>query len=98
GLWTLDCCVGFHFSLPFRRCAYYDVILSAYYYKTQKEYIMNATALEQEYQRPALTHLSDEEELFRSSIREFAEGEVRPRVEKMEHEGKLDQDLIRQCF
>ena len=59
---------------------------------------MNATALEQEYQRPALTHLSDEEELFRSSIREFAEGEVRPRVEKMEHDGKLDPDLIAQCF
>ena len=59
---------------------------------------MNATALEQEYERPALTHLSDEEELFRSSIREFAEGEVRPRVEKMEHDGKLDKDLIDQCF
>ena len=59
---------------------------------------MNAAALEPEYQRPALTQLSDEEELFRSSIREFAEGEVRPRVEKMEHEGKLDQDLIEQCF
>src|SRR5690349_5554701 len=59
---------------------------------------MNAAALEQEYQRPALTQLSDEEELFRSSIREFAEGEIRPRVEKMEHEGKLDADLIAQCF
>lgn len=59
---------------------------------------MNATALEQEYQRPALTQLSEEEELFRSSIREFAEGEVRPRVEKMEHDGKLDKELIEQCF
>src|SRR5215203_5024977 len=66
--------------------------------KPKKEYIMNAAALEQEYQRPALTHLSDEEELFRSSIREFAEGEVRPRVEKMEHDAKLDKDLIEQCF
>ena len=59
---------------------------------------MNATALEQDSIRPALTHLSDEEELFRSSIREFAEGEVRPRVEKMEHDGKLDPELIAQCF
>ena len=32
-----------------------------------------------------LTVLSEEEELFRSSVREFAEGEVRPRVEAMEH-------------
>ena len=46
----------------------------------------------------ALTTLSEEEELFRSSIREFAEGEVRPRVEKMEHDAKLDKDLIQQCF
>lgn len=46
----------------------------------------------------ALTVLSEEEELFRSSIREFAEGEVRPRVEKMEHDAKLDKDLIQQCF
>jgi alkylation response protein AidB-like acyl-CoA dehydrogenase len=66
--------------------------------KPEKEYIMNATALEQDYLRPALTELSDEEELFRASIREFAEGEIRPRVEKMEREGKLDKDLIEQCF
>lgn len=46
----------------------------------------------------ALTVLSEDEQLFRSSIREFAEGEVRPRVEKMEHDAKLDEDLIKQCF
>ncbi len=46
----------------------------------------------------ALTVLSEEEELFRSSVREFAEGEVRPRVEAMEHAGKLDPELIKQCF
>ena len=45
-----------------------------------------------------LTVLSEEEELFRASVREFAEGEVRPRVEAMEHAGKLDSDLIKQCF
>ncbi len=59
---------------------------------------MNATALEYESLRPALTQISEEEELFRSSIREFAEGEIRPRLEKMEHEAKLDKDLIKQCF
>ena len=47
---------------------------------------------------PALTVLSEEEELFRSSVREFAEGEVRPRVEAMEHAAKLDPVLIKQCF
>src|SRR5713226_2701586 len=45
-----------------------------------------------------LTILSEEEELFRASVREFAEGEVRPRVEAMEHASKLDGDLIKQCF
>ena len=45
-----------------------------------------------------LTVLSEEEDLFRASVREFAEGEVAPRVEAMEHAGKLDQGLIQQCF
>jgi len=46
----------------------------------------------------ALTVLSEEEDLFRSSVREFADGEVRPKVESMEHAGKLDPDVIKQCF
>ncbi|MEP6946081.1 MAG: acyl-CoA dehydrogenase family protein, partial [Acidobacteriota bacterium] len=45
-----------------------------------------------------LTILSEDEELFRSSVREFAEGEVRPRVEHMEKAAKLDPELIKQCF
>ncbi|MDQ4123134.1 MAG: acyl-CoA dehydrogenase [Acidobacteriota bacterium] len=59
---------------------------------------MNAAALERETTNPALTDLTEEESFFRASVREFAEGEVRPRVEAMEHAGKLDADLIRQCF
>ena len=59
---------------------------------------MSATALEQEDLRPALTQLSEEEELFRSTFREFAEGEVRPRVEEMEKASKLDPELIKECF
>ena len=45
-----------------------------------------------------LTVLSEEENLFRASVREFAEGEVRPKVDAIEHAGKLDPDLIKQCF
>lgn len=45
-----------------------------------------------------LTVLSEDEEMFRASVREFAEGEVRPKVEQMEHTSKLDPDLIKQCF
>lgn len=59
---------------------------------------MSTAALGHEHLPDALTTLTEEEELFRSSVREFAEGEVRPRVESMEHASKLDPELIRQCF
>jgi alkylation response protein AidB-like acyl-CoA dehydrogenase len=59
---------------------------------------MSATQLERENYTPGLTDLSEEEKLFRASVREFAEGEVRPRIEAMEHASKLDPELIRQCF
>lgn len=59
---------------------------------------MTAAATGQTLFSPGLTTLSEEEELFRASVREFAEGEIRPRVEAMEHAAKLDPDLIRQCF
>jgi hypothetical protein len=49
---------------------------------------MSATSLSKENLPSALTTLSEDEELFRASVREFAEGEVRPRVEKMEHASK----------
>ena len=45
-----------------------------------------------------LTTLTEDEEMFRSSVREFAEGELRPRVEEMDEQGKLDPALISQCF
>ena len=59
---------------------------------------MSATPAESIDKRPALTSLSEEEEMFQSSFREFAEGEVRPRVNDMEKAGKLDPELIKQCF
>ncbi len=59
---------------------------------------MSASPAESNEFTPALTTLSEEEELFKSSFREFAEGEVRPRVEEMEKAGKLDPELIKQCF
>lgn len=46
----------------------------------------------------ALTVLSEDEEMFRASVREFAEGEIRPRSEAMEEGSKLDSALIKQCF
>src|SRR5262249_3649584 len=45
-----------------------------------------------------LTTLSEDERMFRASVREFAEGELRPRVEQMDEHGKMDPALIKQCF
>jgi alkylation response protein AidB-like acyl-CoA dehydrogenase len=45
-----------------------------------------------------LTIYSEDENMFRASVREFAEGELRPRVEQMDEAGKMDQTLIKQLF
>ncbi|HLB53636.1 MAG TPA: acyl-CoA dehydrogenase [Gemmatimonadales bacterium] len=47
---------------------------------------------------PALTVLSEDEELFRQTVREFAEREVRPHVREMDEAGKFRPDLIQRFF
>jgi alkylation response protein AidB-like acyl-CoA dehydrogenase len=55
------------------------------------------TAVEQKSGLP-LTMLSEDEQMFRASVREFAEGELRPRVAEMDEHAKFDPTLTRQCF
>src|SRR5712692_5379554 len=55
------------------------------------------TAIEQSLARP-LTSFSEDEQMFRESVREFAEGEIRQRVEEMDEQGHLDSALMKQCF
>jgi alkylation response protein AidB-like acyl-CoA dehydrogenase len=64
---------------------------------SQVKMSQSQTAIEQLAGRP-LTTLSEDEQMFRASVREFAEGEVRSRVAQMEEAGKLDPAVIRQCF
>jgi alkylation response protein AidB-like acyl-CoA dehydrogenase len=45
-----------------------------------------------------LTLLSEDERLFRESIREFAEAQVRPLVREMDEQAKLPRSLIDQLF
>src|SRR5437764_11259649 len=45
-----------------------------------------------------LTIYSEDENMFRASVREFAEGELRPRVEQMDEAGKMDASLVKQLF
>jgi butyryl-CoA dehydrogenase/short/branched chain acyl-CoA dehydrogenase len=45
-----------------------------------------------------LTVYSEDEEMFRASVREFAEGEIRPRVEAMDEHAKMDPLVVKQLF
>jgi butyryl-CoA dehydrogenase len=49
-------------------------------------------------QRPALTTLSEDENAFREAIREFAEGEIKPLVTKMDESATMDAGLIKKFF
>jgi alkylation response protein AidB-like acyl-CoA dehydrogenase len=48
--------------------------------------------------RPALTTWSEDETAFRAAVREFAEGEIKPLVTKMDEEAKMDPGLIKKFF
>jgi len=48
--------------------------------------------------RPALTSLSEDEQLFRDAVREFAESELADRAIRMDEAAKLDDDLLPMLF
>jgi alkylation response protein AidB-like acyl-CoA dehydrogenase len=45
-----------------------------------------------------LTHLSEDESLFREQVRQFAEERVRPQVSDMDREARIPRALIDACF
>jgi short-chain 2-methylacyl-CoA dehydrogenase len=45
-----------------------------------------------------LTALSEEEKLFRASVREFAEAEIKPYVRDMDEKQKIRPEVIQKCF
>src|SRR5687768_18402811 len=45
-----------------------------------------------------LTVLSEEEQMFQESVREFAVEKIRPLVHQMDHDAKMSPDLIRSFF
>jgi len=47
---------------------------------------------------PALTTLSEDEQMFRDALRDYATGEVAARVETMEKQGHYDKDLLESLF
>ena len=48
--------------------------------------------------RPALTMLTEEEQMFRDAVRDFATTEIAPRVLKMDEAQQIDADLIPKLF
>jgi alkylation response protein AidB-like acyl-CoA dehydrogenase len=54
-------------------------------------------AIEESVARP-LTTFSEDEQMFRESVREFAEGEIRKRVEEMDEQAHMDEAVTKQCF
>ena len=48
--------------------------------------------------RYPLTVLSEEEDMFRELVREFAENKIRPHVQSMDREGKFDQAILKEFF
>jgi butyryl-CoA dehydrogenase/short/branched chain acyl-CoA dehydrogenase len=55
------------------------------------------TANEREVPPQPLLVLSEDEQLFRESVRRFAEESVRPLVKQMDESGAMDHSLIEQC-
>src|SRR5437870_3631200 len=86
--------------LPFRRGVDYDVVSRSSNESFRRAWpamSQSQIAIEESLARP-LTMLSEDEQMFRASVREFAEGEIRKRVEEMEEQGHLDASLMKQCF
>jgi alkylation response protein AidB-like acyl-CoA dehydrogenase len=48
--------------------------------------------------RPAVTTLSEDELAFRDAVREFAEGEIKPLVQKMDEHAQLEPSLLPKLF
>ncbi len=45
-----------------------------------------------------VTVLTEDEKAFKDAVREFAEGEIKPKREKMDHEAQMDPALVKNLF
>jgi alkylation response protein AidB-like acyl-CoA dehydrogenase len=48
--------------------------------------------------RPPISILSEEESLFASSVRQFAEAEIKPYVREMDEQQKIRPEILQKCF
>jgi len=82
-------------ALPSESVRYYALSFDA---TTKEERMNQERAVTGRLPIPPLTQLSEEEELFRQSVRQFAEERVRPLVKTMDEEGKFDPGLLQEFF
>src|SRR5947208_10194786 len=59
---------------------------------------LDVTTQQSEAAIPALTSLSEDERLFRDSVYEFADREIRPLVREMDEHAKIPKSLIDKLF
>jgi butyryl-CoA dehydrogenase/short/branched chain acyl-CoA dehydrogenase len=86
--------------LPFLRWVDYDVDSRSFkssFPAVRQNMTQAQVAIEESIARP-LTTLSEDEQMFRESVREFAEGEIRKRVQEMDEQAHLDEAILKQCF
>ena len=55
-------------------------------------------AATESYASAPLTSYTEDEQMFRASVREFAEGEIRPRVEEMDEHAKMAPEVLKLLF
>src|SRR5918997_6223080 len=70
-------------------------------YKVKLHFCENqamSKAATESYTSGPLTSYSEDEQMFRASVREFAEGEIRPRVEEMDEHAKMAPEVLKQLF
>ena len=48
--------------------------------------------------RPAVTNFSEDEIAFRDAIRQFAESEIKPHVQQMDHDAKMKPEILSKLF
>jgi short-chain 2-methylacyl-CoA dehydrogenase len=77
------------------RVRYYAVSYDAI---TEEERMNHESATAGRLSALPLTHLSEEEALFRQSVRQFAEERVRPLVKTMDEAGVFDSELLQDFF
>jgi alkylation response protein AidB-like acyl-CoA dehydrogenase len=66
--------------------------------KLEKQGLLNMAVLLPDTAPQPLTLLTEEEQMFRDTVRQFAQDAVAPRVSEMDEEARMDPELIKELF